>query len=555
MGGYGTFGGRLARLLGDEPRLELVIAGRSAAKADAFCTALPAGGAKASGAVLDRDDDSLGKVLERLAPNVVVDASGPFQVYGERPYRVVEAALAVGANYLDLADGSAFVRGISQFDSAAKALDRFVLAGVSTFPVLDAAVVRYLARDLASVRTIEAGVAPAPRASVGRNVIDAIAAYAGKAVPLRREGGERAGSALIETRKRTIAPPGCVPLESRTFSLVDVPDLTLLTELWPEVESVWVGAAPVPAVWHACLRSFARLVRSGLLRSLTPLAPLMHGAMSWLAWGERRGGMFVAIEGAAVDGTRIARSWHLLAEGDDGALIPSMAAEIVIRNVLEGRSPRPGARPALRELELRDYMPALTRRAVFCGERGSALQTRDVPLYRRLLGSAWHVLPEPIRLIHGATATKSAGGRAQVVGAANWAGRLVARVFGFPAEADAVFVRVTFERANGVETWRREFGAQRLTSVQYAGKGRYEGLLCERFGPVVIGLALVVEPGRLRLLVRRWSVFGVPLPRWLAPRGDAFELEEAGRFRFYVDIGLPLIGRLVTYSGHLDAYP
>jgi hypothetical protein len=29
IGGYGTFGGRLARLLGDEPRLRLLIAGRS----------------------------------------------------------------------------------------------------------------------------------------------------------------------------------------------------------------------------------------------------------------------------------------------------------------------------------------------------------------------------------------------------------------------------------------------------------------------------------------------------------------------------------------------
>ena len=44
LGGYGTFGGRLATLLADETRLTLVIAGRSRAKAQAFCDAL---GAKA----------------------------------------------------------------------------------------------------------------------------------------------------------------------------------------------------------------------------------------------------------------------------------------------------------------------------------------------------------------------------------------------------------------------------------------------------------------------------------------------------------------------------
>ncbi len=552
LGGYGTFGGRLVQLLCDEPRLELVVAGRSAKKADAFCATLPAGGARVSGAVLDRDDPKLAEALKRLAPNIVVDATGPFQAYGERAYRVIEAALAADADYLDLADGSAFVREVVRFDVAAKTAGRFVLSGVSTFPVLDAAVVRYLARDLARVRSIVAGVAPLPRASVGRSVIEAIAGYAGRAVPLRRGGEAGSGYALTETRRFTIAPPGCMPLDPLTFSLVDVPDLTLLADLWPEIESVWVGAAPVPAIWHACLRGLARLVRRGVLGSLTPLAPLMRRTMMSLAWGERRGGMFVAIEGETVDGERVARSWHLIAEGDDGPSIPSMAAELIVRRALGGNGPRPGARPALRELELRDYMPAFARRAIFCGERGDEQRSADVPLYRRVLGAAWHVLPEPIRIMHGSTATRSAGGRARVVGAANWAGRLAARALGFPTDADAVFVRVTFERANGVETWRREFGAQRLTSVQYAGKGRYEGLLCERFGAFVIGLALVVEQERLKLVVRRWSVLGIPLPRVLAPRGDAFELEERGRFRFYVDIGLPLIGRVVTYMGYLD---
>ena len=40
LGGYGTFGGRLAQLLADEERLTLIVAGRSLAKAQAFCTSL-----------------------------------------------------------------------------------------------------------------------------------------------------------------------------------------------------------------------------------------------------------------------------------------------------------------------------------------------------------------------------------------------------------------------------------------------------------------------------------------------------------------------------------
>jgi hypothetical protein len=79
--------------------------------------------------------------------------------------------------------------------------------------------------------------------------------------------------------------------------------------------------------------------------------------------------MFVEVQGRRTDGTAVKRSWHLLAEGDDGPLIPSMGVEAIVRNLLNGRAPAPGARPALRELELRDYEPAFARRRIHCGER------------------------------------------------------------------------------------------------------------------------------------------------------------------------------------------
>ncbi len=42
LGGYGTFGGRLARLLADEPRLTLIVAGRSLEAAQSFCASVEA---------------------------------------------------------------------------------------------------------------------------------------------------------------------------------------------------------------------------------------------------------------------------------------------------------------------------------------------------------------------------------------------------------------------------------------------------------------------------------------------------------------------------------
>jgi hypothetical protein len=106
-------------------------------------------------------------------------------------------------------------------------------------------------------------------------------------------------------------------------------------------------------------------------------------------------------------------------------------------------------------------------------------------------------------------------------------------------------VSVTFRVHEGSEHWRRTLGHSTFASVQTEGRGRLERLLCERFGFLSVGLALLVEDERLRLAVRRWSFLGVPLPRAFAPRGDAYESVEGGRFNFHVEICHPLLGLIV----------
>ena len=91
IGGYGAFGARLVELLKDEPRLTLIIAGRTLARAKALC--LMDAAAELVPAEFDRDGD-VGAQISRLDPDIVVDASGPFQGYGNDPYRVAPAAIA-----------------------------------------------------------------------------------------------------------------------------------------------------------------------------------------------------------------------------------------------------------------------------------------------------------------------------------------------------------------------------------------------------------------------------------------------------------------------------
>ena len=128
-------------------------------------------------------------------------------------------------------------------------------------------------------------------------------------------------------------------------------------------------------------------------------------------------------------------------------------------------------------------------------------------------------------------------------------------LIGIPQAGEAVPVSVSFRVQNGMqdgkEHWQRSFAGRRFASTQEEGCGRFDGLLLERFGPVAAGMALVLDNGRMRLVVRRWSVFGIPMPLALAPRGDSYEFAEAGRFNFHVEIRHPLAGLIVAYRGWL----
>ena len=144
----------------------LIVAGRSLARATAFCTKRARAKARLVPAAFDREGD-LPQQLDACRPDVLVDASGPFQSYGSGQFRVIEACIARGTGYLDLADGAAFVDAVQAFDSDARAAGVYVLSGVSSFPVLTAAATRRLSQHMARVDSIQGGIAPSPYAGVG----------------------------------------------------------------------------------------------------------------------------------------------------------------------------------------------------------------------------------------------------------------------------------------------------------------------------------------------------------------------------------------------------
>jgi hypothetical protein len=292
------------------------------------------------------------------------------------------------------------------------------------------------------------------------------------------------------------------------------------------------------------------LVRFRILPSLLPFARLFHFVLNTARWGEHRGGMFVSVEGLDTNGKQVERSWHLVAERGDGPFIPSMAVAAIMKKVLSEDPPSTGARAAMNELELEDYEPLFQEKAIHTGERASDSDVKDLPLYKRILGPAFEELPLPLKEMHNlSTGGRAAEGTARVESGTNIFARLMHAALGFPKAGENVPVRVTFQPKNGGELWQRDFAGRKFSSFQAAGDN--DRLIHESFGPVKVGLALLRDGEKLRLITRRCWVFGIRIPLFLAPGGDTYEYMENGTFHFHVEIKQFPFGLIVKYQGQL----
>ena len=545
LGGYGVFGGRLAELLSDLRDIEMFICGRNIDRARQFCDEFE-GAASVRPVLLDRS--ALKQQIDVLSPDVVVDASGPFQDYGDDRYSVIETCIQYSVNYMDFSDAADFVFGISKFDQAAQSAGVFVLSGVSSFPVLTAAVLSEMSKFM-NIVSVHGGIAPSPYAGIGLNVMRAVVGYVGAPVKLTRNGVQTTAPGLAESMRYTIAVPGKMPLKNTRFSLVDVPDLQVLPPVYSSLKNIWMGAGPVPESLHRILNVLA-IVRAKLnLPSFVPMAPFFYRVLNFMKFGEHRGGMFVHATGHK-NGVPMESSWHLLAEGDDGPYIPSMAIESIVRKLFKNEAPESGARPAMQALSLTDYEQLFEKRAICTGFRSTPLG--DVPLYREILGDAFHTLPKQVQAIHDEKQARVWEGVARVRRGRGFLSKVLGKVFSFPQSTDQTLVKVQFIPCDGGEKWLRTFGSKSFSSFQTRGTGRNDHLLVERFGPIDVALALVVSDDKLFLISRRWSLFGLPLPKMLMPSGNSFEAQINGKFHFDVEISAPMVGLIAAYQGVLE---
>jgi len=345
VGGYGGFGRRLVTLLLETDGVKIHVAGRSLAKAEALCATAPQ---RLKPVEMDRAADCRA-VLNGLRLDAVIDAAGPFQIYGARPYRLVEDCIALGIVYADLSDGRDFVCGISCLDAAAKAAGVAALSGASSVPALSGAVTDALIGRTGGVESIETGITPSGHVLMGPSVIRAILSYVGQKVGVWDNGGMTIRRCWTDLRRETLTVSDSMKLNPRLFSLCDVPDLALWPERYEGVRSVYFGAALEPALRHYAMWCLAWAVRLRLMPGAGFLSGMLHALAPWTQKGLDRGGMFVRVTGERCV------QWTLIAEGDDGPYIPAMASAALIAKMADGWRPAPGARPCVGELELSDF--------------------------------------------------------------------------------------------------------------------------------------------------------------------------------------------------------
>jgi saccharopine dehydrogenase-like protein len=364
VGGYGAFGARVAERLGREPGLDIVIAGRSADKAGEQAALLARRSrAHFDHAVLDATSATAAD-LQTLAPTVLINASGPFQ---QQDYRLARACIATGCHYIDLADARAFVTGIGILDVEARAANVSVVSGASSVPGLSSAAVRRMAQDLTQLDEVHIGISPGNSFDPGVATAASIIGQAGKPFPVRSGGRQIAAYGWQGLHRHRFPEIG-----ARWMSDVDVPDLELLPQNYPELSTARFCAGLEVGAFHLGLWAGSFLVRAGVVRSLSALAtPMLAMKRHLSAIGSDTGAMFVRVVGRDLAGTPHARTWHLIARSGDGPYVPAMASVILAKRLVAGEGLPAGARPCIGLFTLGDFEAEVSDLDIACSlQRG-----------------------------------------------------------------------------------------------------------------------------------------------------------------------------------------
>jgi len=365
IGGYGNFGGYVARALASDSNIELLIGGRSQTEAKAFAKQLGAAN-PAEGCKLDIDGNLAGRLSE-LRPKLVIHTSGPFQT---QDHRVARAAIAAAAHYLDLADARHFVATIGELDADARRAGVAVIAGASSVPCLTAAFVDRYRPRFGQLEKAAYGISAAQATNRGLGTAAAILSYVGKPFSVLRN----------DIRKRVFGWQGLhavryPELGRRLFGYCDVPDLEIFPSRYSGLRNLEFAAGHELAILHLGTWLLSWLVRLRLVQSLAPYAQrLFHWSLLFDAFGSDKSGFHMFLEGRSKNGAPMLVTIFMIARRAHGPNIPCMPAIILAKRIAAGNAPEAGARPCLDLIDLDELMRGLAHLDVTTLVRGPGIE-------------------------------------------------------------------------------------------------------------------------------------------------------------------------------------
>lgn len=357
IGATGVFGSRIARRLAGDPRFKLMLAGRQQPGLEALREEL--GDVSVEVATLDVTGLDLPASLARLAPQLVIHTAGPFQ---GQDYRVAEACLACGSDYIDLADGRDFVSGIGRLNERAREAGRLLVSGASSVPALSSAVVDALLPRFSVLHSIEHAINPGNRTPRGDATVASILGYCGRPIRVWRDGRWQHVHGWMSGKRQMF------PFGRRRVGVCEVPDLELFPTRYPQVRTVLFRAGLELPLLQGGTWCAAWLVRLGLIRDLAAYAPrLRRFSECFVRFGSDIGGIVVELAGTGMDGAPLRLRWWLDAAAGDGPQVPVTPAVALAQRLADGLVAAKGAQPCMGLLTLDQLMDGFAGYALRTG--------------------------------------------------------------------------------------------------------------------------------------------------------------------------------------------
>jgi len=139
-------------------------------------------------------------------------------------------------------------------------------------------------------------------------------------------------------------------------------------------------------------------------------------------------------------------------------------------------------------------------------------------------------------------------------GIAGWLGRRLARSLGIPVDQRHRGFTVSIQHDKDALNWIRHFDGGAVMISRFEPIGAWpQGYWRERTGPMSLHLTVDVVDQGWEWRPLRASFRNVRIPLCLLPKSRAGKRIEDGKYVFLVEFSVPVIGKVLSYSGALEA--